>query len=115
ERFFNGGSRSVRSFAERELGPKDISGYPIGGETFTTLNIEYIFPLVGDLNMAIFADAGSVGRHVDDGAGRLRYGIGGGLRYKLPVGPLRLDYGVNPSPAEGEAMGAFHFSFGFAF
>ena len=38
-----------------------------------------------------------------------------GVRYKLPIGPIRLDYGFNPDPHEDEDFGAFHFSFGFAF
>jgi len=115
ERFFNGGSQSVRSFVERELGPKDAFGNPIGGETFTVFNVEYTFPIVGDLEGAVFTDAGSVGQYVNDGIGVLRYGLGPGLRYKLPIGPLRLDYGYNPSPKFGEARGAINFSFGFAF
>lgn len=115
ERFFNGGSRSVRSFAERELGPTDMNGFFIGGQTFSVYNIEFVFPIFGDLEGAVFVDAGSVGRRTGDGLGDLRYGIGGGLRYKLPVGPLRLDYGWNPSPRDEEAAGAFHFSFGVAF
>jgi len=115
ERFFNGGGRSVRSFSELELGPKDASGHPIGGDTFTTFNAEYDFPLFGDLGGAAFADAGSVGSKLSDGAGLMRYGIGAGLRYRLPIGPVRLDYGVNPSPRAGEDKGAFNFSFGFAF
>lgn len=115
ERFFNGGAESVRSFDERELGPRDILNNPLGGETFTTFNIEYTFPLFGDLDGAVFTDAGSVGQRAQDGIGEMRYGIGSGLRYRLPVGPLRLDYGWNPSPKSGEAFGAIHFSFGFAF
>lgn len=115
ERFFNGGSRSVRSFAERELGPKDSHHFPIGGQNFSTYNVEFIFPIVGDLEGAVFFDAGSVGSLSTQGFSDLRYGIGGGLRYKLPVGPLRLDYGWNPSPRKDEATGAFHFSFGVAF
>ena len=113
ERFFNGGARSVRSFAERELGPKDKHNYPVGGETFSQFNLEYVFPIWGDLEAAAFADAGSVGR--TNGLGDMRFGIGGGLRYKLPIGPLRLDYGINPARRADEAMGAFHFSFGAAF
>lgn len=115
ERFFNGGSQSVRSFDERELGPRDIFNNPLGGETFTTFNVEYVFPLFGDLDGAVFTDAGSVGQRVSDGIGEMRYGIGSGLRYRLPIGPLRLDYGFNPSPKQGEAQGAVQFSFGFAF
>jgi hypothetical protein len=45
----------------------------------------------------------------------MRYGIGPGLRYNLPIGPIRVDYGFNPNPRKDEARGAFHFSFGFAF
>jgi outer membrane protein insertion porin family len=45
----------------------------------------------------------------------MRYAVGAGLRYRLPVGPIRLDYGVNPDPRADEDFGAFHFSFGFAF
>jgi outer membrane translocation and assembly module TamA len=37
------------------------------------------------------------------------------LRLNLPIGPIRLDYGVNPNPRADEARGALHFSFGFAF
>ena len=36
-RFFNGGGTTVRSFAERELGPKDSGGNPLGGEIYTVL------------------------------------------------------------------------------
>jgi outer membrane protein assembly complex protein YaeT len=115
ERFFNGGSRSVRSYPERELGPKDSHGYPIGGETFSTFNIEYVFPIFGDLQGAVFVDAGSTGLQYENWPGTLKYGIGCGLRYKLPIGPIRLDYGYNPSPGDGDPSGAFHFSFGFAF
>jgi outer membrane protein insertion porin family len=51
----------------------------------------------------------------DVGLNDMRYAVGAGLRYKLPVGPIRLDYGVNPDPRPFEDFGAFHFSFGFAF
>jgi outer membrane protein assembly complex protein YaeT len=115
ERFFNGGSRSVRSFTERDLGPHDRHGNPLGGNSFSVMNVEYDFPLVGDLGGAVFFDAGSVGAKASDAFSDLRYGIGAGLRYKLPIGPLRLDYGYNPDRRPGEDIGAFHFSFGFAF
>jgi outer membrane protein insertion porin family len=51
----------------------------------------------------------------EPGLDDMRYALGVGLRYKLPIGPVRLDYGVNPDPQNGEDFGAFHFSFGFAF
>src|SRR5437763_381467 len=116
ERFFNGGSTTVRSFGERDLGPHDHRGHPLGGEFYTIFNVEYTFPLYGELQGAVFVDAGNLLPEADNpGLGDMRYGIGAGLRYKLPIGPIRLDYGVNPNPREHEDFGAFHFSFGFAF
>lgn len=122
-RFFNGGANSVRSFAERELGPKDKSGNPLGGDVFTVFNVEFMFPLyVSGLQGAVFVDAGNLDnenempQEGDEGdPGDMRYALGLGLRYKLPIGPLRLDYGVNPNRRSDEDIGAFHFSFGFAF
>jgi outer membrane protein insertion porin family len=116
ERFFNGGATTVRSFGERDLGPHDNHGHPVGGEFFTVFNVEYTFPIFGELQGAVFTDAGNLLPSSEDvGLNDMRYAIGAGLRYKLPVGPIRLDYGVNPDPHEFEDIGAFHFSFGFAF
>ena len=116
ERFFNGGSTTVRSFGERDLGPHDRRGNPIGGEFYTIFNVEYTFPLYGELKGAVFVDAGNLLPNADEpGFDDMRYGIGAGLRYDLPIGPVRLDYGVNPNPRPTEDFGAFHFSFGFAF
>ena len=116
ERFFNGGATTVRSFGERDLGPHDNHGHPVGGEFYTVFNVEYTFPIFGELQGAIFTDAGNLLPLSEDiGLNDMRYAIGAGLRYKLPVGPIRLDYGVNPDPRPYEDFGAFHFSFGFAF
>ena len=116
ERFFNGGATTVRSFGERTLGPHDPKGNPIGGEFYTIFNVEYTFPIYGELQGATFFDAGNLlptSEHpsLDD----MRYALGLGLRYKLPIGPIRLDYGWNPDRREDEDFGAFHLSFGFAF
>jgi outer membrane protein insertion porin family len=116
ERFFNGGAASVRSFGERDLGPHDPNDNPIGGEFFTVFNAEYTFPIIGELQGAIFADAGNLLPSSEEPSfDDMRYALGIGLRYKLPIGPIRLDYGFNPNPRAGEDFGAFHFSFGFAF
>jgi outer membrane protein assembly complex protein YaeT len=116
ERFFIGGATTVRSFGERDLGPHDNHGHPVGGEFYTVWNVEYTFPIFGELQGAIFTDAGNLLPTSEDiGLSDMRYAIGAGLRYKLPVGPIRLDYGVNPDPQQFEDFGAFHFSFGFAF
>jgi outer membrane protein assembly complex protein YaeT len=116
ERFFNGGATSVRSFAERKLGPRDRNGYPIGGNAFTVFNAEYTIPIRADLKGAFFVDAGNIQPRASDfGSSGMRYGVGVGLRYNLPIGPLRVDCGLNLSRAPGESLGAFHFSIGAAF
>ncbi len=117
-RVFNGGANSVRSFAERELGPMSAKGdTPLGGLASHVASAEISWEAVRNLELAAFADAGSLGEDastfidIDD----LRYALGLGLRYRLPVGPLRVDYGINPDRRDGEAFGAFHVTFGFAF
>jgi outer membrane protein insertion porin family len=112
ERFFNGGDDTVRSFVERELGLRDHNNNPIGGLTRSIFNVEYDRPIVGDLVGAVFFDAGGLGVSPFTS---FSTGIGAGLRYNLPIGPLRVDYGVNPAPRANEDFGAFHLSFGFAF
>ena len=120
ERFFLGGSTTVRSYAERQLGPYDhnTSGQPIGGEAYTLANLEFQFPvkLAADLKGAVFVDAGNLRPRAEQfGFGSEHYAVGAGIRYNLPIGPLRADYGVNPNPGRNEAFGAFQFSFGLAF
>jgi outer membrane protein insertion porin family len=116
ERFFSGGATTVRSFSELTLGPRDDAGYPLGGESFTVFNIEYTFPIWGDVYGALFLDAGNLVQDASAfGLEEMRYAVGGGLRYNLPIGAVRFDYGLNPAPQAGEAQGAFHFAIGVAF
>jgi len=114
-RFFNGGATTVRSFSERQLGPKDKGGNPLGGEFFTAQNIEFTFPVREGFQGAVFVDAGNLTGWDSAGFGDMRCALGLGIRYALPVGPLRIDYGVNPDRREDEDFGALHISFGAAF
>jgi outer membrane protein assembly complex protein YaeT len=114
-RYFNGGGTTVRSFAERDLGPKDKGGHPLGGVFYTVANVEWDFPITTVLGGAVFVDAGNLKAESSPGLDDMRFAIGVGLRYDLPIGPMRLDYGYNPAPKEGEDVGALHLSFGFAF
>ena len=112
ERFFNGGSTTVRSFYETDLSPKDTDNHPIGGLARSILNVEYQVPIYGDLVGAAFIDAGGTGNTPFD---NFATGIGGGVRYNLPIGPVRVDYGVNPAPRKNQSFGVLSLSFGFAF
>jgi outer membrane protein insertion porin family len=112
ERFFNGGSTTVRSFYETDLSPKDTENHPIGGLARSIFNIEYDVPIFGDLVGAAFLDAGGTGATPFD---NFATGIGGGIRYNLPIGPVRVDYGVNPAPRKNQSFSVLSLSFGFAF
>ena len=79
---FTGGSTSVRSFTERDLGPYDHkTGYPIGGEAFTLLNAEYQFPLkLADLKGRVVRGRWKpeIDARRTSGFSNLRYAIGAG-------------------------------------
>jgi len=117
ERFFNGGENTVRSFREDELGPKDTSGEPIGGESATTINLEYRHSLAGSLAGALFVDTGNVVLESNDYLrfDDFRWGLGGGLYYLLPIGPVRADLAWNPDAGASEDDWVLHVSVGFAF
>lgn len=115
-RLFLGGAQSVRSFGEDELGPTDSDGDPLGGLTVWEATVELRQRLIGDLHGAVFGDAGSVGEHGFDFSAPRGYAIGLGLRYYLPMGPVRLDFALNPGRRfASDADYAVHFSFGFSF
>jgi len=115
-RFFAGGPGSVRGFPLNELGPVNKDGDPIGGMSLLEGSAELRFPLFGDFGAVLFIDAGNVFRsaftyRLDE----LRYAVGPGLRYKTPVGPVRLDVGFIVDRRPGEGFGRVEFSIGQAF
>ena len=117
ERFFAGGTYTIRGYKERDVGPKDQSGDQIGGGTLAIANAELTVPIIENLKGALFIDAGNVWAVPDskprDGIapGGIRVGVGVGVRIKTPIGPVKLDYGfpVNPSSNQSKA-GRIHFS-----
>jgi outer membrane protein assembly complex protein YaeT len=116
ERYFLGGANTVRSFKEKEMGAPGNNAYPTGGSGYSLLNAETDFPLLKKLRGALFFDTGSLstfGSQIP--TTNYRSAVGLGVRYELPVGPVRLDVGVNPNRRTEEQWGAVHLSFGMAF
>jgi translocation and assembly module TamA len=94
-RFYAGGDRSVRGYQFREIGPRIAAApgrdaYALGARNVVTANVEYEQYINDVWGFALFADAGSA---FDDRIDRLRKGVGVGLRWNSPVGPLRIDVG----------------------
>jgi len=115
-RLFSGGSKSIRSFGERELGPLSASNDPLGGEAYWNFTAEYIHPFNDLVSVVGFYDAGDLFSQAGDYSfSDPSHGIGLGLRLDLPVGPVRLEYGYNLNRETGEPSGAVHFSIGAQF
>ena len=118
-RVFNGGPNTVRSFAERELGPMTTGGTPLGGTAAVFGSAEFSYEIYPNLEIALFGDVGSLSGANNgtpfDYSSDFRTAIGAGLRYKLPFGPIRIDYGHNMNQRPGEGSGMLHVTVGFAF
>ena len=112
ERFYAGGSSSVRGYEDRSVGPQERFE-PVGGDSMLLLNAEYSFPLFEVIRGAVFVDAGNVWK--GDSAwdlNDLKKGVGVGVRFKTPLGPIKLDYGFAMDALDHEDDSRLHFSFG---
>ncbi|MBU6326866.1 MAG: BamA/TamA family outer membrane protein, partial [Verrucomicrobia bacterium] len=115
-RYFLGGSNTVRSFPERELGPRNASGVNRGGEAYWIANAEYVHQVAGAFKAVAFTDAGTLSEDLlSFASSSVDVAVGLGVRLDLPIGPVRLEYGHNLTPDVGEPSGAFHFAIGVAF
>jgi outer membrane protein insertion porin family len=123
ERFFAGGDSTIRGFALDSVGtPRTITqtGFPRGGNALLLLNGELRLPVWGDLGAAFFVDGGNVfERTTQLDLGELRGSVGFGVRYRSPIGPVRLDLGFKlDRRTVGERVEGprgIHFSIGHAF
>ena len=139
DRSFLGGLYSLRGFRFRDVGPKDSFGEPIGGKTSWFASAEYSVPVIERFRLAVFYDIGMVykdafsfstnyledyvvydepgwkGRPITKRiSGKTQTyndNIGIGMRLELPIGPLRLDYGI-PLTADADNDDSDRFNFG---
>lgn len=121
QRFFAGGSNSVRGFGLDRLAAPDLlndDGVSKGGNGLLVFNAEVRTSLTRDLGIATFVDAGNVFSRVSAmRLPELRASIGAGVRYRSPIGPLRFDMGwkVGGLRVTDKRRWEFHFSIGEAF
>jgi len=116
-RFYSGGTNTVRGWGRQQLGPKrlvvetDTSGagqvntysyVPEGGNAVLNFNVELrqqLDSFIKGFGVAAFLDGGQVWRRMSDiNSGDIQFGVGGGLRYRSPIGPIRVDVGYKVNP-----------------
>ncbi len=88
-RFYAGGDRSLRGFDYHEIGEVSANGNIIGGEYLAVASAEYEYYFTEDWGAGVFVDAGDA---FTDGFS-LNVGAGVGIRWRSPLGPIRIDVG----------------------
>ena len=113
EKFYVGGIATIRGFEYGMAGPVDKYGDPDGANKMAVFTTEILFPLAAEIGLrgAVFCD---VGKGFDDFGDFIpvRIGAGPGIRWFSPFGPIRIDWGFNMDPKNGEKSHVLEFSVG---
>jgi outer membrane protein insertion porin family len=116
ERFFVGTqAMTIRGYQLKEVGPKDINGDPIGGNSEILMSAQLRLPVTQGLSLIGFIDSGNLYDKGEFDPTRLRTGVGAGIRFVTPLGPLALDYGFKLNRQPGDKPGAISFNVGSLF
>ena len=107
-RFYSGGAFSMRGFNEQRLSPLLLTSQPptaanptpalftlpIGGDGLFEGSVEARYALTSHLDLALFMDVGQVTRGAFDAStfGHMVFAVGVGVRYRTPIGPIRVDF-----------------------
>ncbi|MEY2488670.1 MAG: outer membrane protein insertion porin family [Verrucomicrobiota bacterium] len=116
DRLFLGGSNDLRGFDFRDVSPRDINGEPLGGQSLARFTIEYTVPIIEKARAAVFYDTGYVNAEPwNFNTNHIVSDIGIGLRLDLPIGPIRIDYGIPIQKDVNKGNGKFNFNVGYQF
>ncbi len=114
-RFYAGGGGSVRGYPFQSIGPRTASGKPSGGDGLLEAGLELRQRFGVRWGGAAFVDAGAVSENAVPGNGELAVGVGLGLRYFTPVGPVRVDVATPLDPSSGDSPVQLYIGIGQAF
>lgn len=106
-RFFAGGDNSIRGYSYESISPVAKDGTLTGARTLATSALEYQHRVSGNWWAAAFFDAGSAWNDKAD----IYKGVGLGVRWASPVGPIRIDVAWGLDVASKDAL-QLHFSLG---
>jgi outer membrane protein insertion porin family len=117
DRLYLGGANNMRGFDYRDVGPKDEENNPIGGNSLAYGTVEFSFPIITKIRGSLFTDWGFVNADsYDFSTGNVNADIGFGVRVELPIGPIRVDYGIPVISDENNGgSGKFNFNVGYQF
>lgn len=102
ERFYAGGGGSIRGIAYQTAGPLDDNDDPRGGRSVAEGSVELRLRLRNDLGAVLFVDGGTVfDSTLPTGGEEVLFGVGPGLRYFTPIGPVRVDVGFPVNARSG--------------
>jgi translocation and assembly module TamA len=94
QRFYAGGSGTIRGYRYQSVGPSFPDGLPTGGTSINTGTIEFRQRFGTSYGAVAFIDAGQVGSNGVPFTGDVRVGAGVGMRYYTAIGPIRFDIAV---------------------
>lgn len=101
-RYIAGGGGSIRGYAYRNVGPR-VNGEVVGGRSLIELSGEVRVKVTETIGVVGFVDAGNAYEDsIPDFSEGLKVGVGGGLRYFTPIGPLRIDAAVPLDPGQDD-------------
>ncbi len=114
-RFYAGGGGSVRGYPFQSIGPRTPSGTPAGGDGLFEASLEWRRRFGPHWGLAAFVDAGAVSATGNPDAGELAVGLGLGVRYHTPIGPVRADIATPLNPHQGDSPVQLYIGIGQAF
>ncbi|WP_156905523.1 autotransporter assembly complex protein TamA [Maritalea myrionectae] len=115
-RFFAGGAGSIRGYAFQAAGPRTLSGNPSGGLSFLETSVEARYRVTEQIGVVGFVDmGGAFTSSVPGQGGDLYTGVGVGVRYLTPLGPIRADLAIPLKNISGEPNYGLYLGIGQAF